>query len=292
MSYLLIVSAVWAFSFVIIKGTLSGLDSGFVALARMTLSAAVFLPLLRLRGVSRPIALRLAGIGALQFGVMYVAYISAFRQLPAHMVALLTTTTPILVALFDDLLDRSLHPVFLAAAALAVAAGAVIQYPDQPLSSSLLGVALVQVSNVAFAAGQVLYKRQMALGPQLRDRDVFGLLYAGAFAVTAAASLAMTDYASLQVSGKQIGALLYLGLVASGLCFFLWNLGARRVNTGTLAILNNLKIPLGIAASLAILGERTSLPRLAAALALMGAALFICERRARLGPRAQPTLGS
>jgi len=54
----------------------------------------------------------------------------------------------------------------------------------------------------------------------------------------------------------------YLGVLASGAAFFLWNLGAVRVSTGTLAVMNNAKLPLGVAVSLLVFGEKTDLARL------------------------------
>ena len=44
--------------------------------------------------------------------------------------------------------------------------------------------------------------------------------------------------------------ILYLGIIASGLCFYLWNMGASRVSTGTLAAANNLLVPLGVVLSI------------------------------------------
>ncbi|HZU86422.1 MAG TPA: EamA family transporter, partial [Anaerolineaceae bacterium] len=46
MIYLWVVSFLWAFSFGIIKDTLSGLDPFFVALVRLSLALLVFLPFL------------------------------------------------------------------------------------------------------------------------------------------------------------------------------------------------------------------------------------------------------
>ena len=44
MIYLLLVSIIWGFSFVIIKSTLVSLDSNFVSFVRMLISVAFFLP--------------------------------------------------------------------------------------------------------------------------------------------------------------------------------------------------------------------------------------------------------
>lgn len=282
MAYLAAVSMIWGFSFVLIKGTLLSLDSGFVSFARLVLSLAVFVPFLRPAGIAWPDRLKLMGIGAVQFGLMYVAYIGSYRYLPAHVIALMTATTPLFVTLFNDLWDKRLRTDFLAAALLAVAGGAVIQFPDQPLAMNARGILLVQLSNAAFAFGQIAYKRRMLLRPLLRDRDVFGFLYIGSVAAAGLFSWRTTDYAGLSVRPDQWLALLYLGLVASGLCFFLWNLGARRVNGGTLAVMNNMKIPVGVVASLAILGESANLARLAFGCVLLGLALWRNERSGSL----------
>jgi drug/metabolite transporter (DMT)-like permease len=58
--------------------------------------------------------------------------------------------------------------------------------------------------------------------------------------------------------------LLYLGAVPSAIGFFLWNFGARRVNAGTLAVFNNVKIPLAIVVSLVFFKEDAEWVRLAA----------------------------
>ncbi len=56
------------------------------------------------------------GIGAVQFGGMYLFYIAAFHYLPSHQVALFTATTPIYVVLIDGLMKKNLPPLHLAAA--------------------------------------------------------------------------------------------------------------------------------------------------------------------------------
>ena len=77
----------------------------------------------------------------------------------------------------------------------------------------------------------------------------------------------------LGMSPRQLGVLLYLGLVASGLGFFLFNAGARRTDIGTLAIFNNMKIPLAILASGLVFRESVDWPRLAAGGAVIACAL-------------------
>ena len=278
MLYLIVVSFLWGFSFVIIKGSLVSLDSNFVSFARLLLSFIVFLPFMRLSGIRFKTGIQLAFIGGVQFGFMYVAYIAAYQYLPAHMIVLLTTTTPLFITIFGAVAERRIHRAFLLAALLAVAGGAVIQYPDQALSSSLYGIALIQISNAAFAFGQIAYRRLMNSKPDLRDRNVFGLLYAGAVVVAGLFSFIATDYGRLAVQPRQWLFLVYLGIVASGVCFFLWNFGARKVNEGALAVMNNMKIPIGVVLSLLILREATDYVRLIMGCLLLASALWINRR--------------
>jgi drug/metabolite transporter (DMT)-like permease len=115
--------------------------------------------------------------------------------------------------------------------------------------------------------------------------QVFGLLYLGA-ALTAALAAAGTPWAALVITAKQAIILLYLGVIASGLGFFLWNIGARRVSSGTLAVFNNLKIPLGILVSVFFFRETADWPRLLGGGALMALALAVNAFKKRTIPPA------
>ena len=264
------VSLVWAFSFGLIKDNLVSVDPNFVAFARLFLSLLVFLPFLRLKGISRSAALKLALVGAVQYGIMYMTYNLSFRYLQAYEVALFTIFTPLYVTLVDNLLQRRLTWLQGLAAVVAVAGAAVIKVNGAIGNDVWLGFVIVQVSNLAFAFGQVYYKRVMAAEPGLKDRQVFAIPYLGAAVTAALGTTIFGGWASLNLGLPQVLSLVYLGLVASGLGFFLWNMGARKVNNGALAILNNLKIPLAVAVSLIVFGENANLTTL-----LIGGAIIL-----------------
>jgi drug/metabolite transporter (DMT)-like permease len=271
--YLLLASLIWAFSFGLIKDKLGALDASFVAASRLLVSLLVFLPLLRRRGLSRGLTLRLVAIGALQYGAMYLTYVAAFRHLKAYEVALFTVSTPIYVTLIDDLFARRLDGPNLATALLAVIGAGIVSYTALHHGAIAWGALLVQASNLCFAFGQVAYRRW--LGPEfkreaseaapshlsqlpVKDQEVFALLFLGGFGVAAVSSATLTNWSRLTLDSTQVLTLLYLGAVASGLGFFVWNVGARRVEAGALAIFNDLKIPLAVAVSLLCFGEKTS----------------------------------
>jgi drug/metabolite transporter (DMT)-like permease len=222
------------------------------------------------------LAVKLGLAGFVQFGVMYVAYLEAFRYLAAFQVALFTIFTPLWVTLFSDLLERKFHPRFLACAALAVAGTAVVVYQGGKGGRTVaLGFFLMQGSNLCFAVGQIWYVRIMRAAPELADRDVFGWMYLGGLAATLLACWAWVDFGQVCLTLDQMLVLAYLGLVASGLGFFLWNFGARQVNAGALAVMNNLKVPLGLLVSLVVFGEHADWVRLVLGGGLIALALAL-----------------
>lgn len=276
MPALLLASLIWACSFGLIKRHLAGVDPAWVTAARLGLAALVFLPFARPRALGLRGAAGLAGIGALQFGVMYVLYLESFRHLRAHEVALFTLTTPLFVTLLADLRERRLRPWALFASLLAIAGAALLVQRAADVAVTLRGVLLVQGANVAFAAGQLAYREWSRARPALPDHAAMGLLYLGG--LLPALLLIARQPAAPRLEGVQLMTLAYLGLVASGLGFYLWNAGARRAGTGTLAVMNNAKVPLGVAASLLLFGETAEPLPLLLSLLAMAAAVLLAER--------------
>lgn len=275
MPLLLLVSLIWAFSFGLIKNALAGVDAHFLAAARLWIAFAVFLPFLRLHSVNRRLALRLGLAGIFQFGLMYVAYNLSFYTLKAYEVALFTIFTPIYVTLIEDAFNRRFNLLHLAAAVLAVIGAAVVRQGGLVQPGVLTGFLLVQLSNLGFAFGQVYYRRIFKDAPGIANRQVFALLYLGGALAASLSAAIFTPWPDLSLTWSQAVTLLYLGAIASGLSFFLWNAGARQVDAGTLAVFNDLKIPLAVAVSLLFFGEQASIPHLLAGGAVVVAALAL-----------------
>ncbi|OQY22479.1 MAG: hypothetical protein B6I37_07165 [Desulfobacteraceae bacterium 4572_35.2] len=255
MPSLILVSLVWAFSFGLIKGQLTGIDPVLVTAARLFLAWLVFLPFTRLKHCRITTIVALLIIGAIQYGVMYMTYTASFHYLKGYQVALFTIFTPIYVTVINDCFTRKFHRHFMYASLLAVLGTSIILYRDLHLTEFRTGFILIQAANLSFAFGQVAYKKVMKT-VRHKDHHVFSLLYLGAILSTLPFLPAPQTWAVSTLSSQQILSLVYLGILASGICFFLWNHGARRVDTGTLAICNNLKIPLAIGCSALIFGEQ------------------------------------
>lgn len=280
MFLLLLVSFIWAFSFGLIKGRLAGIDPTAVATLRLGLALLVFLPFLRPAGLPARMHLRLAILGAVQFGIMYLLYLRAFAHLQAFEVAMFTITTPLFVALLDAMRERRLVAAHVLAALLSVAGAGVVLWQRVASQETLIGIVYVQLSNLCFAAGQLGWRRmRAAVETPVSDASLFAALYLGACAISLGWSLFTTDWTVVRPTGSQIVTLAYLGVLASGACFFWWNIGATRVNTGTLAAFNNAKIPLAVACSLLFFGERTNVPRLLVGGGLMVLGVLVAERK-------------
>ena len=146
-----------------------------------------------------------------------------------------------------------------------------------------MGFGLMQAAGIAFAFGQVAYRDWKRANPQIPDRSVFALLSLGGVFSVGCFSLLLTDYQTVELSTENWKAILYLGCVASGLGFFLWNKGASVSNPGTLAAFNNAVVPLAVLFSLFLFGEADSLDseslvRLIVGAGLIGTAVFLGQR--------------
>src|SRR5690606_41410322 len=161
MALLWLVTFGWAFSFSLIDVYLAAqVDGYFAVFTRVALALALFLPLLRRRSVPARTGLALAGIGAVQLGIMYLFLYEAFRYLEVAELLLFTVFTPLWITLIDELASRRMHlPLqWWLAAGLAVLGAPILRY--DPLSvDALTGFLLSHAANQSIAPGQGLYGR-------------------------------------------------------------------------------------------------------------------------------------
>ena len=283
MIHLLAASLLWAFSFGLIKGQLAGLDPAAVSCGRLTLAAVAFAPLVLRTPLSRRVSSSALGLGMVQFGLMYLLYIASYRWLPAWMVALFTIFTPLYVVLYSDFLERRFHVMHLVSAVVAVGGAGVVVVTAMPAGADWRGIALLQGANICFAVGQVLFVRLKARAKG-SEASLLGWMYLGAAVLTLVAVLVRTAGGVQPLVGWHGGAwwaLLYLGLLPTGLGFYLWNKGAAGVEPGMLAAANNLKVPLAVLVSWSVFGEEAAYLRVLVGLGVIVGARFL----ARLGDR-------
>ena len=274
MNKLIFVTILWAFSFSLIGEFLAGkVDSYLAVFVRVTLASLVFLPFTKFRGVNPKLALAIMAIGAVQIGLMYLCYYNSFLYLSVPEVALFTIFTPFYVTLIYDAFSFKFRPLYLFSVGVAVFGALIIKY-GAINEGAIKGFLLVQGANICFGAGQSAYKALLERY-DVDQKKVFGYFHFGAFFVAVIALVTLGNPAKFHVDLTQALVLLWLGAVASGLGYFMWNKGACEVDSGVLAIMNNALIPAAIIVNLVFWQKDTNLTRLILGAVIMYISLLI-----------------
>lgn len=255
MAYLIAISILWSFSFGIIKYGLAGIDSSFISFARNVIALTFFSSVTIYNIKKFSFDLKLVGIGALQFGLMYIFYIESYQYLPAYLIATFTITTPIYVVLASKYLNgNSLNRNGIYAILLVIIGSYLMRFNSLNLEDYMLGFVLIQCANIFFATGQILFKKW---NDKNKDKDIvhnFSQLFFGATLITSIFySLGSSE--SVILTQSNLFSLLFLGIISSGIGFLMWNIGATKVSAEKLAIMNNAVIPIAIFNSYLIFGE-------------------------------------
>ncbi len=248
----MIVTAVWAFSFSFIGEFLAGrVDSYFAVLVRVLLASLVFLPFTKFRGIQNALKLKIMAVGVVQIGLMYMFFYNSFLYLSVPEVVLFTIFTPIYVTLIYDAFAKRFRLLYLISTFIAVLGAYIIRYHEIN-SGFITGFLMVQGANFCFALGQSYYKKVMQDYKNINQKDVFGYFHFGALIVAIIAFSIFGNMQKISPNLTQWGVLLWLGIVASGVGYFMWNKGATMVDSGVLAIMNNALVPAGLIVNLVI----------------------------------------
>lgn len=249
---LIIASICFSLSFGIIKTQLYSISPDIIAELRLLIAALIFLPFFKPVGLKKIVMVCVIGI--IQFGIMYILFLRAFEYLQAYEVVLLTTTTPVFVTLCSVILGERFKWSYVFCIVLSVLGSIIVIWQNISLNFILKGVLLMLLSNFCFALGQVLWKKY------IKDNDIkiisMGYLAAALFVLPLA--LKSTNFSNFSLSYNQMLAILYLGLIPTGIGFWLWNKGTKKISSTMLAIMNNIKIPLGVFFALTLFGEKVN----------------------------------
>lgn len=222
-------------------------------------------------------------IGAIQYGLMYLLVLRSYHYLDAYQVVLFSATTPFYVILFNTLFERRLSAYHFIVAGIAILGGGIIYNAQSMNLDTLQGFWLVQSADICFAFGQVAYRKTRRKHPAIEDQDIYGFLFLGALIVSTLSMFFLGGWSSVQeVTVKQGVILVYLGAVASGLCFFWWNKGAIKMHPVMLSVFNNVKLPLATLVSVVFFHEHVKNGmHLGVGLLIILFALILAERYQR-----------
>ncbi|NRD71775.1 EamA family transporter [Shewanella sp. VB17] len=276
MVYLLVSTLIWSFSFSLIGSQLSSVDPYLAIMIRAALAMVFFLPFIKPMRISS-INVNMMLVGAIQLGLMYCFYFNAFRYISVNEILLFNITTPIYLILIDNLIKKRNLTKNLILVICSVVGAYVIR--DTIIGSDvIIGFLLIQGANLCFAMGQVMYGKVVIKNKQINN---FAYFYFGAFLVSLIAYAGLGDANNLIITDEQLITLVYLGIVASGLGYYLWNVGSKLVTTTQLAIANNLLIPVGILVNITLWDGEFNLIKLTIGSVIIMATLYIDIKKAR-----------
>lgn len=258
------VNVVWGVAFPITKPALETIPPFTFALLRFGLALALLLPLAGrqalalLRGPDRR---WLALMGLLGFCVAQLAQTQALYLSPASDIALLSTGTPLWIALLAGIwLGERLSRRVMLGFALAIAGLALILWPHESTAAStgqrLLGDLIFLANGFTWACYNVMGKRMMTRHAPLPTTTAAGLVgFAGLLPFAAGEWLfGQTP----QVTPVGVGAVAYTGLLVTVVGFLTLFWAYSRVRAAQVAITMYLQPLAGVLVAWALLGEQLS----------------------------------
>ena len=255
MAYLLTTTFIWAFSFSLIGHYLSPvIDSWSLSFFRTLIALLVFIPIIDIK-ISRKHMLFMILIGSIQIGIMYLMYLNAFHFTSVSKILLFTITTPLYVTFISDLVEKKFRSFFWMLSIVSIVGASFLRFTS-PAQNDLIGFFLIQGANFCFALGQVLYKYfEKWTGRTPNGMSDFAYFYIGALIFTTIGFLSSDVKTPLPNDIATWLLIVWMGVGASGLGFYFWDKGSLFVSSGTLAVMNNLVIPLGLMVEILFFGQ-------------------------------------
>ena len=200
-------------------------------------------------------------VGLFEFAGTYLLFTWSLSYLPSGVVGSLTLLTPAFTFICGCLF-RIHSPTWRGLGAVALSfVGASLCFPVTQIFSNLqwsggafLGFVLVTVSNISFALGTVFITKWERAGVWSQNLTVRAL---GSGAMVGVVVALLTPRSPLDHFTNAHSWLLplYLGVVSTGLGFFLWNRGVQKVSALPASLVGNFKGPLSVFWGFILLNE-------------------------------------
>jgi drug/metabolite transporter (DMT)-like permease len=258
------VNIIWGAAFPLTKPALETIPPFTFALLRFAVALAVLLPMAgrpALKLLRGPDRWRIAAMGLLGFCVAQLAQTLALRFSPASDIALLSTGTPLWIALLAAVwLGERLSRRGVLGFALAIAGLALIVWPDDSGTASsgmrLLGDAIFLVNGFTWACYNVMGKAMMARHDPLTATTAAGMVGIVGLVPFAAGEWLAGWLPQATLVGA--GAVAYTGLLVTVVGFLTLFWAYSRVRAAQVAITMYLQPLAGVLVAWALLGEQLS----------------------------------
>jgi drug/metabolite transporter (DMT)-like permease len=292
------VNVIWGAAFPLTKPALETIPPFTFALLRFGVALAVLAPLAGRRALALlrgPDRWRLAAMGMLGFCIAQLAQTLALSLSPASDIALLSTGTPLWIALLAALfLGERLGRRGALGFALAIAGLALILWPDDTTATDmgrrLLGDAIFLANGFTWACYNVMGKAMMARHEPLPATTAAGLAgFAGLLPFAAGEWLVGQTPRFTPVGAAAVA---YTGLLVTVVGFLTLFWAYSRVRAAQVAITMYLQPLAGVLVAWALLGERLSGAFLAGAALVFGGVWIVTTTPStglRTGDNRRPT---
>jgi drug/metabolite transporter (DMT)-like permease len=253
------VSVIWGMPYLFIKLAVDEVSPAFVAWSRVTLGAAVLLPLAWKTGALQGLWARwrpLAAFAALEIVIPFTLIGFGEQHISSSLTAILIASLPLVIAFLALRFDRSERPTPTRLLGMLIGLGGVVALVGIDIgghSDELLGAAAVLVATVGYAAGPLIVKRHLA------DVDPLGPVTA-ALGIAAVMLVPLTagSLPDTTPSTQAVASIVVLGLVCSALAFILYFALIAEVGPGRATVITYVNPTVALALGVAILGESVS----------------------------------
>ncbi len=235
----------WGFSWIAMKGQVTGVAPEVSVFWRFVLAAAVMVVWAKARGhnMSFPLKdhLRFAGLGLFLFSTNFTLFYYGAAHLPSGLLAVIFSTASIFNLFLGLLLfGQRPNPMALAAGLVGFAGVALMFWPQLAGASlntgAMFGLAMCVCGTLSFCFGNMVsahtQRRGIGVTPTTAWGMVYGMAFIGIFSAARGQSFA------LDWSVSYLGSLAYLAIVASVIAFasyltLLGRIGSARAGYAT-----------------------------------------------------------
>jgi len=262
-----IANILWGTSFLASKHTLTAwgpLTSSALRFAVALLALSLVLPLagcrIRLKGFSWQALKGISMVGITGFGVLYPLQLKGLTSISSGLSAAIMLTSPLFVLAFNAMLFRgnlSLNKVV--ALLLGLGGGLILLFgQDQSAGNDnvLFGAALTFLASMSLALS-VLATRAVSQHVDAGNLTFWSMFVGLLLLLPFAAQESMTTE-FVNPSTAAIASLIYLGVVCSAVCFWLWNSAIAKSSPAELATTMHLKTPTAVLLGALIASESIS----------------------------------
>ena len=269
---LLALACAWSSTYPLTKVGLQSIPPITFIVARSLVAAAFLLMVMRLRGASLPMELKAWKLFAFQqiinSTIPFLIITWAQQYVPAANTVVLAATTPIFAFLITWGITRHepANLLKLAGALLGLAGTAVIIGLDAltSLGHEIVAEIAILLATLSFACGTIFGLRMSGYSPIVVAAG--SLLFGGLLLLPA--SLILEHPWTLHPTTPSVVATVTMGIFSSALGLMLFYMCLSRLGTLTTNAQAYLRIPIGVALSVVLLGEAVP-PNLAAGLVLV-----------------------